>query len=92
MPAPHHSVFFTGWMPNQQRQSTEGTGVVSIVHIPELCDFVSGIPVSTGLKHKFRIRHIPTVEWLFGIASLVCCQHLTFNNNHIKNLWHMHLH
>ena len=28
MPAPHHSVFFTGWIPflppNQQRQSTEG--------------------------------------------------------------------
>ena len=28
MPAPHHSCFFTGWMPflppNQQRQSTEG--------------------------------------------------------------------
>jgi len=28
MPAPHHSSFFTGWMPfltpNQQRQSTEG--------------------------------------------------------------------
>jgi len=28
MPAPHHSVFFTGWKaflpPNQQRQSTEG--------------------------------------------------------------------
>jgi len=31
MPAPHHSVFFTGWMPflppNQQRQSTKGTSL-----------------------------------------------------------------
>ena len=37
MPAPHHSLFFTGRMlflpPNQQRQSTEGTYVPQITDI-----------------------------------------------------------
>ena len=54
-PAPHHSSFFTGRVPNQQRQSTEGilvhnAVVIGLGVVKKLCEFLTPFTVFSLLQ------------------------------------------
>jgi len=66
MPAPHHSVFFTGWMPflppSQQRQSSEGTTVYGAILLE-----LESAPLSEDTMKD--MKKVVYIIWTFTLLS-----------------------